>query len=93
MLSTKPHLGLSVLAFVHQKLEEIKGLAHQMELMERANFITTDNTEKVKLGASLLPNTLVETIEALKQCATFIKFVKDPDYSYGLAYTEVVKVL
>ena len=93
MLSTKPHLGLSVLAFVPRKSEEIKGLTHQMELMERANFITTDDTEKVKLGAPLLPNTLAETIEALKRTATFIKFVLGPDCSYGLACNDVVKVL
>lgn len=93
ILSTKPHLELSVLAFVPRKSEEIKGLTHQIELMEQANFITTDDTEKVKLGAPLLPNTLAETIEALKRCATFIKFVLGPDCSYGLACTDVVKVL
>ena len=79
MFSTKPHLGLSILAFLPRKSEEIKGLAHQTELIERATVVTTEDTNKTKLGAPLLPNTLSETLEALKRCATFIKFVLGPE--------------
>ena len=30
-------------------MEKIKGLAHQMELIERASFVTTEDTNKTKL--------------------------------------------
>ena len=79
MFSSKPHLGLSILAFVPRKLKEIKGLAHQTKLIERATVVTTEDTNKTKLGAPLLLNMLSKIIEALKQCATFIEFVLGPE--------------
>ena len=93
MFCPKPHLGLSVIAFVPRESKEIKGLAHQNELIERANFITTEDTNKTKLGAPMLPNTLSETVDAIKRCATFIEFVLGPDCLYGRACSSVNRVL
>ena len=93
MFSSKPHLGLSILAFVPRKSEEIRGLAHQTKLIKQATVVTTEDTNKTKLGAPLLPNTLSETIEALKRCATFIAFVLGPECLYGKAYKAVINVL
>ena len=93
MYSPKPHLGLSVLAFVPRESKEIKGLAHQTELIERANFVTTEDTNKTKLGAPMLPNTLSETVDVLKRCATFIAFILGEDCPYGRACLEVNYVL
>ena len=51
------------------------------------------DTNKTKLGAPLLPNTLSETLEALKRCATFIAFVLGPECPYGKACKAVINVL
>ena len=93
MFCPKPHLGLSVIAFVPWESKEIKGLAHQNELIEQANFITTEDTNKTKLRAPMLPNTLSETVDAIKRCATFIKFILGPDCLYGRACSAVNRVL
>ena len=81
--STKPHLGISPVAFAPQKSEEIKGLQHQTDLNERASFVTTQDTDKTKLGAPLLPTTLTETIDTIKRCATFVEFILGQDCKFG----------
>ena len=85
MFCPKPHLGLSVIAFVPRESKVIKGLAHQTELIKQANFITTEDINKTKLGAPMLPNTLSETVDAIKRCATFIAFILGPDCLYSRA--------
>ena len=91
--STKPHLGISPVAFAPRKLEEIKGLQHQTDLNERASFVTTQDTDKTKLGAPLLPTTLTETIDTIKRCATFVEFILGQDCKFGRYNRQVVQVL
>jgi len=93
MFYPKLHLRLSVTAFVPRESKEIKGLAHQTELIKQANFITIKDTNKTKLGAPMLPNTLSETVDAIKRCATFIAFILGPDCLYGCACLVVNQVL
>ena len=66
--AAKPHLGFSILAFLPLKPQEIVQLVEQGELMERASVITTADSLKVKLNAPAIPNTIDETLNALKRC-------------------------
>ena len=91
--ATKPHLGFSILAFLPRKPQEIVQLVEQGELMERASVITTADSLKIKLNAPAIPNTIDETLNALKRCRDFTSKYLGKKCPYAIANHNVLKAL